>query len=90
MTGFSKPNAIETEDGGHEQLISNGGRFKPAFSERDKKQTIIDLRGISTNWFKNQLCPSTRLSRLRAHRGLDTRRPTLVIYFGSHETSPII
>ncbi len=47
----------ETEDG-HEQLISNGGRFKPAFAKRDKKQTMIDLRGISTNWFKNQLCPS--------------------------------
>jgi hypothetical protein len=26
------------------QLISNGGRLKPAFSERDKKQTMIDLR----------------------------------------------
>jgi hypothetical protein len=25
-------------DGGHEQLISNGERFKPAFAERDKKQ----------------------------------------------------
>ncbi len=27
---------------------------------------MIELRGISTIWFKNQLCPSTRLSRLRA------------------------
>jgi hypothetical protein len=35
-------------NGGHEQLISTGGgRFKPAFTERDKKQTMIDLRGIS-------------------------------------------
>jgi hypothetical protein len=34
-------------NGGHEQLISNGGRFKPAFTERDKKPTLIDLRGIS-------------------------------------------
>ncbi len=42
-------------DGGHEQLISNGGRFKPAFAKRDKKQTMIDLKGISTNWFKIQL-----------------------------------
>ncbi len=25
---------------GHEQLISNGARFKPAFAERDKKQTM--------------------------------------------------
>jgi hypothetical protein len=46
-------------DGSHEQLISNGERLKPAFSERDKKQKMIDLRGISTNWFKNKLlCPS--------------------------------
>jgi hypothetical protein len=51
-------------DGGHKQLISNGGRFNLAFVKRDKKPTIIDLRGISTNWFKTQLCPSTRLSRL--------------------------
>jgi hypothetical protein len=26
----------------HEQLISNGGRLKLAFAERDKKQTMID------------------------------------------------
>ncbi len=32
---------------GHEQLISNGERLKPAFGEGDKKQTMIDLRGIS-------------------------------------------
>jgi hypothetical protein len=37
---------------GHEQLISKGERFKPAFAESDKKQTLIDLSGISTNWFK--------------------------------------
>ncbi len=35
-------------------LISNAERFKPAFAERDKKQTMIDLRGFSTNWCKNQ------------------------------------
>jgi hypothetical protein len=45
-------------------VISNGGRFKPAFAARDKKQTMIDLRGISANWFKNQLCPPIRLSIL--------------------------
>jgi hypothetical protein len=38
-----------TGDGGREQLISNAGRFKPAFVERDKKQTMTDLRGISTD-----------------------------------------
>jgi hypothetical protein len=29
-----------------EQLISNGERFKPAFAERDKKQTMIFVKGI--------------------------------------------
>jgi hypothetical protein len=24
-------------DGGHEQLISNGGRFKPGFAEKDRQ-----------------------------------------------------
>jgi hypothetical protein len=45
--------------GGHEQLISNSVQLTPAFVKKDKKQTMIDLREISTNWFKNQLCPST-------------------------------
>jgi hypothetical protein len=27
----------------NEQLISNGGMFKPTFGKRDKKQTMIDL-----------------------------------------------
>jgi hypothetical protein len=40
---------------GHEQLISNGGRFKPA--ERDEKQTIKTLQEISTNWFKTSYIP---------------------------------
>jgi hypothetical protein len=26
-------------------------RFKPAVAEREKKQTMMDLRGISINWF---------------------------------------
>jgi hypothetical protein len=55
-------------DFGHEQLISNGGRFKSTFAKRDKKRTMIDLRGIPTNWFKNQLCPSIRLSRLSVQK----------------------
>jgi hypothetical protein len=33
------------------QLISNGERFELAFVETNKKQTMIDLRGISRNWF---------------------------------------
>ncbi len=52
----------------------NGERFRPAFAERDNKPTIIDLRGNSTNWFKNQLYLSTRLSRLRAQRRYDMKR----------------
>jgi hypothetical protein len=62
----------ENRDSGHEQLTSNGERFKPAFAERVKKQTMIDLGGISTNWFKNQLCSSIRLSVLRALRWVET------------------
>jgi hypothetical protein len=44
------------------------GRFEPAFAERDKKQAMIDLQGISSNWFKNQFCPTRRLSRLQVQR----------------------
>ncbi len=50
-TIFASGKLHTTRDGGHEQLISNGERFKLAIAERDKKQTMIDLRGISTNWF---------------------------------------
>jgi hypothetical protein len=75
-------------DGGHEQLTSNGGRFNPAVAEREKKETMIDLRGISTNWFKNQLCPSMRLSRLRAVLGTGGGRnrgdATVLSYIISH------
>jgi hypothetical protein len=42
---------LANRNGGHEKLISNGGRFKPALAERDKKQTMIDLREISANWY---------------------------------------
>jgi hypothetical protein len=28
---------LDVGDSGHEQLILNGGRFKPDFAERDKK-----------------------------------------------------
>jgi hypothetical protein len=50
-------------DLGREELISNGGRFKSAFTDRDKKRTMTDLRGIPSNWFMNQFCPSRRFSR---------------------------
>jgi hypothetical protein len=61
---------VLTKRGGHEQLnelISNGGKFKPAFAKSDKKRTMIDLRGISlfdklvykpATWFKNHNVPS--------------------------------
>jgi hypothetical protein len=65
-------------DGHHEEMISNCERFKlvkMAFAKRDKKQQMTDLRGISTNWFKKQLCPSTRRSRLRAPNWLPLPRP---------------
>ncbi len=41
----------------------NGERFKPNFAERDKKhaefllQTMTDLRGVSTYWFKTCYVP---------------------------------
>jgi hypothetical protein len=34
---------------------------------------MIDLRGILTNWFKNQLCPFTRLSGY-GRRGEEEKR----------------
>ncbi len=52
---------------GHYQLTSNNWRLKPAFAKIEKKQTMTDLRGSSTNCFVNQLCSSIRLfSGLRA------------------------
>jgi hypothetical protein len=50
-------------------LISNGERFKPAFAERNKKQTMKDLRGISRNRFNNQLCPFKGLHEPKAGDG---------------------
>jgi hypothetical protein len=54
----------ENWDGGHEQLILNGGRFKPGFLPKEirSRQWLIS--------FKNQLYPSIRLSRLRAQNFL--------------------
>jgi hypothetical protein len=40
-----------------EQLISKGEMFKLAFTLRYKKQTMIDLRGISKNWLKTSYVP---------------------------------
>jgi hypothetical protein len=40
--------------------------FQPAFAKRDKKQTMIDLQGISTNCFKNQV-GSVHFSNMEAN-----------------------
>jgi hypothetical protein len=70
-TGFCRKKSVQTgssetligRDGGYEQQISNGGRFKPAFAERDKKQTMIDSsEETRQTGLKNQLYPSTRLT----------------------------
>ncbi len=41
-----------TRDGGHEQLISNGGRFKPAFAERDKCKPVLLGLSLAGNLVK--------------------------------------
>ncbi len=48
--GAVRHDSNSIRDCGHEQLISKGGRFKTTFAERDKKQTMMNLRGISRNW----------------------------------------
>ncbi len=53
-----KPTDIRA--GGHKKRISNRVPFNPAFAKRYKKQTMIDIREISTNWFKNHLYHSIR------------------------------
>jgi hypothetical protein len=37
---------------------------------------MINLRGISTNWFENQFCPSTRLSICDGLREVITSSPS--------------
>jgi hypothetical protein len=39
-------------DGGHEQLISNDGRFKPAFAERDKCKPVLLGLSLAGNLVK--------------------------------------
>jgi hypothetical protein len=63
---------LDLRASGHKLLISNSERFKPAFAERDRKQTMINLRGISPNWFKNQLCSSPLGFHDRGPRTCDT------------------
>ncbi len=41
-----------TRGGGHEQLISNGGGFKPAFAERDKCKPVLLGLSLAGNLVK--------------------------------------
>jgi hypothetical protein len=50
MTKYSNWN--EYGAGGHEQLISNGGRFKPPFAERDKCKPILLGLSLARNLVK--------------------------------------
>ncbi len=56
-TAIHRLSALHFDFPGHEPMNSNAGRFKPPFAVRDKKQTMIDPRGISTNWFKGIFQP---------------------------------
>jgi hypothetical protein len=57
-----------------------GGRFKTAFAKRDRKQTIIDLREISTNWFERPVPPLLwALSVQMAHQ-IFVRLPNNVVF----------
>jgi hypothetical protein len=42
-------------DGGHEQLISNGGRFKSAFAQRDKCKPVLLGLSLAENLVKTLL-----------------------------------
>jgi hypothetical protein len=42
-------------DGGHKQMISNGGRFKPAIAERDKCKLVLLGLSLARNLVKQLL-----------------------------------
>ncbi len=52
MTKRSASRFTSPRDGGHEQLISNGGRFKPAFAERDKCKPVLLGLSLTGNLVK--------------------------------------
>jgi hypothetical protein len=52
VDGLLQPTEIAYRDGGHEQLISNGGRFKPAFAERDKCKPVLLGLSLAGNLVK--------------------------------------
>ncbi len=88
-TGCKCLDTGQIRDCGHDQLISSGGRFEPAFAERDKKQTMIDLRWILTNLIWNQLCPSVRWREAREYWMIYKGPGFLAVVFFAHsEYSP--
>jgi hypothetical protein len=58
--------------------ISLDSTFKPAFVVRYEKQTMIDIQGISTNWFKKD--PLGFLG-LRAHATARKPGPLYIIQY---------
>jgi hypothetical protein len=65
-----------------QNIVQNGGK-------RDKKQPIFDLRGISTNWFKNLLCLSISRLRARPDREKATVRKSMNLSFCAMQTMPL-
>ncbi len=59
------PNYFPLRFSSYQRLGSWTANLK-AFVKRDRTQTMIDLRGIPTECFKNHLCSSIRLSILWA------------------------
>jgi hypothetical protein len=51
-TKLARLGSFSSKYGGHEQLISNGGRFKPAFSERDKCKPVHQGLSLAGNLVK--------------------------------------
>jgi hypothetical protein len=73
---YKEPNAplqtrsgLAVTDGGRKQLISNDVCLYQLFCQKILQADNDWSIGISTNWFKNQLCPSLRL----LHCGLRKR-----------------
>jgi hypothetical protein len=67
--------------GGHEQLISNSVRFYQAFVNRDKKQKLIDLRGISTNWLPVTVCQGLWAQSAAVASGRASNLATSLFFF---------
>jgi hypothetical protein len=63
--------------------------LKRLFAERDKKQTMIGLRGISTNWFKTQVCAPAMISGYWLwHKTMAKKFGPLLIHIRQSSLSP--